>query len=246
MTDASQAASGGTDLYRAYETWKGWDHPFTFSRDDAAYYAGECRDLRLKDAALFEIGFGSGGFLEWARTRGAHVVGSEINPASLEAARSRGIELLPADFERVAATHSERFDTVVSFDVFEHFSLDEITTRLAAVETMLKPGGLFLMRFPNAQSPFGLAPQNGDPTHRTGLSRDVFELLVQPTGFEIVRYGGSYRIGGGGLVRGPVRLVRGVIRGLIGGLLNFAYATAIPYDPVVVIVLRRRARQGDA
>jgi len=197
MTDTSLGAKDA-DLYRAYESWKGWESLFTYDADEDAYFRGECRDLAINGAAVFEIGFGSGNFLQWALTNGASVAGSEINAASLDAARARGIEILPAAFETVADAHANRFETVIAFDVFEHFTLDEITRRLAALETMMKPGGHLLMRFPNAQSPFGLAPQNGDPTHKSALSRDVFELLVQKTGFEIVRYGGSYRIGGGG------------------------------------------------
>ena len=59
--------------------------------------------------------------------------------------------------------HPARFDTVVAFDVFEHFALEEIEARLAALETMIRPGGHLLMRFPNGQSPFGLVLQHGDP-----------------------------------------------------------------------------------
>ncbi len=245
MTDSSSAPTA-SNLYVAYENWKRWDNPFTYSVDENAYFEGECRGLVIAGAMVFEIGFGSGNFLAWAQQKGASVAGSEINPASLESASSRGIALLPAAFEDVADANAGRFDTVFSFDVFEHFTLDEIVCRLAALETMIKPGGHVLLRFPNAQSPFGLAPQNGDPTHRTALSRDVFELLVQKTEFEIVRYGGSFGIGGGGMLRGIVRPLRNLLRSTLGRFLNFVYATRIPYDPVVVIVLRRRLAEGES
>lgn len=245
MDNVSTRVSAATDLYQAYEAWKGWERPFTLSADENAYFQGECQDLRIKGASLFEIGFGSGNFLAWARAKGACVAGSEINPASLDAAQAQGIELLPAAFETVADANANRFDTVVSFDVFEHFTLSEITNRLVALETMMKQGGNLLLRFPNAQSPFGLAPQNGDPTHKSALSRDAFDLLIQNTGFEIVRYGGSYRIGGGGVARGFLRTLRGLLRSMIAATLNFVYATKIPYDPVVVIVLRLSSAQGE-
>jgi SAM-dependent methyltransferase len=244
MTDAS-GMPPDKDLYLAYENWKRWDNPFTFTADENVYFEGECRGLAITGATVFEIGFGSGNFLAWAQQKGANVAGSEINPASLEGARSRGIELLPAAFENVADANASCFDTVVGFDVFEHFTLDEIVRRLAALENMVKPGGHVLLRFPNAQSPFGLAPQNGDPTHKTALSRDAFELLIQNTGFDIVRYGGSFRIGGGGALRSIVRPLRSVLRNALGRFLNFVYSNGIPYDPVVVIVLRRRLAQGE-
>ena len=122
--------------------------------------------------------------------------------------------------------------------------MDEIIVRLKAIETMLKPGGHLILRFPNAQSPFGLAPQNGDPTHVTALSRSAFEQLTQPLALEIVSYEASFRITGGGLVRSLMRRLRYIGRDLIAGLLNFVYAQNIPWDPVVVLVLRKPEQGG--
>ncbi len=234
------AGSPPNDLYQGYETWKGWTKPFTYTAEDAAYFAGESRGTKIEGGDVLEIGFGSGSCLAWARARGARVAGTEINPILIEAARSFGVELLPADFETVAGRHASRFDAIIAFDVFEHFALAEIAARLEATETMLKPGGHLILRFPNAQSPFGLAPQNGDPTHKSALSRSAFEQLIQGTSFEIVRYAPSYRIGGGGPATRLVRRLRYMARDLIGGLLNAIYAQDIPWDPVVVLVLRKR------
>lgn len=228
------------DLYAGYEQWKGWDKPFSLSSEEAVYFAGETRGLRIDGADVLEIGFGSGSFLAWARERGARIAGAEINPTLIGAARSFGVELLPADFETVADQHAARFDTIVAFDVFEHFTLPEIVTRLEAAETMLKPGGHLILRFPNAQSPFGLAPQNGDPTHKSALSRSVFEQLIQGTSFAVVRYAPSYRIASGSVPRRVVRAVRHALRSLVSAALNFIYAQEIPWDPVVVLVLRKR------
>ena len=160
---------------------------------------------------------------------------------SLAAAAERGIELLDADFERIADTHAGRFDAIIAFDVFEHFSYDEVVVRLHAAERMLKPGGHLLMRFPNAQSPFGLVPQHGDPTHRSYLSRSVFEQLIQGSAFEIVRYDHEFRVKGRTPAVFVVRLIRYLMRDLISACFNFIYTTRIPYDAVVVISLRKKA-----
>ena len=113
--------------------------------------------------------------------------------------------------------------------------------RLHAAERMLKPGGHLLMRFPNAQSPFGLVPQHGDPTHRSYLSRSVFEQLIQGSAFEIVRYDHEFRVKGRTPAVFVVRLIRYLMRDLISACFNFIYTTRIPYDAVVVISLRKKA-----
>lgn len=226
-------------LYSGYEQWKRWSRPFTFTDDESRYFAGEMRGIDVAGKRVLEIGFGSGSFLSWARTRGAEVAGTEIIKALLEAALLEGVELVDPAIENVANDYAERFDVIVAFDVFEHFPLDVVVSRLAAARAMLKPGGHLVLRFPNAQSPFGLPPQNGDPTHRSALSRSVFEQLCQLIPFEFVRYGPSYRAPGKGIVKRIVRGLRGALRDGISMLLNFIYNSNIPWDSVVVLVLRK-------
>jgi len=229
------------DLYARYEAWKGWVTPFAVSADERRYFAGETRGLAIRDADVLEIGFGSGSFLAWAREQGARVAGTEINEVLLKAARERFIELLDPAIERIAAAHAGHFDTIAAFDVFEHFTIAEIVVRLEAAATMLKPGGHLLLRFPNGQSPFGLEPQHGDPTHKMALSRSIFEQLIQGMPLTIVGYRAAHAIGGGGAVKSIARGCRALARGAISRLLNAIYATDIPWDPVVVLVLRRNA-----
>lgn len=224
--------------YAGYETWKRWDRLFEPSADDVAVYRRELSGCRIAGGEVLEIGFGAGGFLAWAQSEGGTVAGVEVIEPLAAAARERGIPLLPPAFEEVADAYVSRFDTIVALDVFEHFRLDQVSIRLRAVETMLSPGGHLVLRFPNAQSPFGLAPQHGDPTHLSALSAGVFEQLMQGTSLSIVRYGDAARAPGQGLHR-LVRLARASVRGLVGAILGFAYGQSIPWDPVVTLVLRK-------
>ncbi|PHS21653.1 MAG: hypothetical protein COA84_15410 [Robiginitomaculum sp.] len=237
MTETSKQES---KFYSGYDNWKGWDKFFSYTEENAQYFLGECRDLKVQGGTVLEIGFGSGGFMAWARDNGASIVGTEIQPRLLKAAKKADIKTLPAKFEDVAKENATRFDLIVAFDVFEHFTLDEIITRLRATEAMLRPGGHLLLRFPNGQSPFGLAPQNGDPTHKTALSRSIFEQLIQTMDFEIIRYNCAFRMLGNGLPRKLVRIIRYSIQKAITGLLNIIYTQDIPWEPVVVLVLRKR------
>jgi len=235
-TDSKPAEA---DLYTGYREWKGWEQLFRYSPDRADYFAGETRGLAIANADVLEIGFGAGAFLQWAADHGARIAATEINAQLVRAAAERGIEVIDPGIERIAAAHAGRFDTIVAFDVFEHFTMQEVIARLAAAEKMLKTGGHLLMRFPNAQSPFGLVPQHGDPTHRSYLSKSVFEQLIQQTSFEVVRYDREYRARGRTPATYLARLVRGVLRDAISFCLNLIYATRIPYDAVVVLVLRK-------
>lgn len=237
QTDPSD--SDQSDLYAAYEVWKQWSEPFSYVQDDADYFAGEMRGIKIANGTLLELGFGKGGFLQWARDHGAHIAGTEINLVLLKAAKDREVELLAADFESVAERHRERFDAIVAFDVFEHFTIKALRVRLDAIEMMLRSGGHLVMRFPNAQSPFGLVPQHGDLTHRTGLSKSVFEQLLQGRNLKIVRYGPSFRTPGRRPIQRIVRFLRYCLRDLISAFLNLVYCSDIPSDAVVVLVVQK-------
>ena len=225
--------------YIGYEAWKGWAKPFTFTEEEAEYFSGELNGIPLAGNDVLEIGFGPGNFLAWASAAGANVAGTEVNPVLLEAARRNGLSILDADLSRAAAGHRGQFDVVVAIDVFEHLGCDEVDAALRAVDEMLRPGGYLILRFPNGQSPFGLLPQNGDVTHRTALSKDTVEQLCRETGLRAIRYRGSYRVRGPlGLTR-VVRKLRAVARDTLGAILNSVYALDIPWDPVVVLVMRK-------
>lgn len=225
--------------YAGYEAWKDWSKPFTFDDEHAEYFVGELAGVRIAGADVLEIGFGSGNFLAWARENGAKIAGTEINSSMLAAARQFGVELLKSDFETVASDHAGRFDTIVAFDVFEHFTFDEIDRRIKACEQMLKPGGHLILRFPNGQSPFGLICQNGDRTHRTALSRLIVEQFLYGTSLSATRYAPSFRPRGKTMKKRLGRAARYLARDVIATTLNLVYGQDIPWDPVVVIVLRK-------
>lgn len=243
IQDRSGPSPDSRRHYSRYEEWKGWSQYFLFEDEDAEYFSGELHGVDIAGKRVLEMGFGSGSFLAWARAQGAGICGTEINERSLAEARQFGVEILDAAIETIASQHRERFDVVVAFDLFEHFTLDEIITRIGAVETMLCPGGHLILRFPNGQSPFGLAPQNADITHKTALSKHKLEQICQRTSLQVRRYAGSYRVRGPIGMKRAVRSLRYLARDLLGAMLNLVYACNIPWDPVVVLVMQKTERQ---
>lgn len=238
VSETSRAISENEGISRypksGYEAWNAWDKLFSYGDEKAHYFAGETRDLAISGATGLEIGFGSGDFLKWAQDRGAKVAGTEINSVLLDAARINSVELLPDDFETIAEQQVARFETIIAFDVFEHFIWTR-WRRLDAAGRMLKPGGHMAPRFPNAQSPFGLVPQHGDPTHRSYLSRSVIEHLLQDSKLTVSRYGPFFRLQTGRAQKRVVRALRYWFRDAISAVFNTICATNIPWDPIVVL-----------
>ena len=228
-------------VYASYTELKGWQRPFEYDAEQAEYYRGEFGTDDLSGIRMLEIGFGSGSLLAWARDRGAELVGTEINEASLAAAAERGVTTFTGELADAAPRFEDQFDLIVAFDVFEHLTVSEIMASLAACERMLKPRGRLLLRFPNAQSPFGLIHQYADITHVTPLSGEVLKQLTVGTRLEVIADRAAYPVLGDTVSKRLVRRVRYCLQQLIERILRFVYATGTGFAPVVVVALAKRA-----
>ena len=136
-------------------------------------------------ARILEIGYGHGHFLDWSRDRGCTIVGIEINPALHEAAKAAGHDVHFGSLDDIEFPPGTAFDAIAAFDVFEHLTIPELKSMLGRMDTLLAADGVIVARFPNGGSPFGLAFQSGDITHRTFLNQGAMEQLGDLTGFSV-------------------------------------------------------------
>jgi 2-polyprenyl-3-methyl-5-hydroxy-6-metoxy-1,4-benzoquinol methylase len=104
-------------------------------------------------------------------------MGIEANLELVNIAEHLGYKALHSD--EMYAINADQFDLIAAFDVLEHIPQSEILNFLSQVKRMLKNGGVFIARFPNGDSPFGLANQNGELTHVTAIGSEKFRYLVQ-------------------------------------------------------------------
>lgn len=234
------SAELGAKLYASYDGWKGWKAPFVYDGEAAGYFAAEFAGVPMAGKRILEIGFGNGEFLAWARDRGAIVSGCEVTPAAIAAAQAAGIPLISPDFEADPASHGP-YDIIAAFDVFEHLDAQTIVAKLNAIGRMLSAGGWLLLRYPNGQSPFGLASQHGDATHVTALSRAKIEQYATGVELHTIRYGSTARGPAPTIAKAIVRTIRHALRAMIERMVRFAYATDVDLAPVVTHVLERKA-----
>lgn len=226
-------------IYAEYTTWKRWEHFLECGELDRLRFEGDFADLPMAGKTLFEVGFGTGALLAWARTRGATVIGCELTEDSRAAARAHDVPLIDGDFMRPGALPEEQFDYAVAFDVFEHLPAEAIRAALFVLAAALRPGGMVVLRYPNGQSPFGLTAQHGDITHKVALSRMIVEQLALGSGLETIRYASATYARRPGLRHGVVAFVRRGLRAAMIRVIQLAFATDIPLDAVMLHVLRK-------
>ena len=221
-----------------YTTWKQWDATQfgRCSRHDARYFGWHlrrCHPAPIVDA--LEIGFGNGGFLGFARSRGIAVVGIEMQAELRQRAAAAGIETHATVGEIDPA---RRFDLIAAFDVFEHVAQETLVPLFQALASHLRPGGVLLCRVPNGESPFGRMFQHGDMTHVTTLGLSKFRQIASATGLELNCHGEMpwYLA-----ARNPKRLLRAATQRLIERIVAFAYHwDANALAPNLVVSLRQR------
>ena len=122
-------------------------------------------------------------------------------PESLARAEREGVATLPLDLAESLPEHAGQFALVAAFDVMEHLTYEENRRLLDQVAALLSPGGLFVARFPNGQSPFGRVYQHGDMTHVCILSAAIVRQLLIGRPFDVVHLGNPAPVRASGAVR---------------------------------------------
>lgn len=191
MTTDGLAPEG--DYGSEYLSWKNWGTIHSFGVLDASYEAycnAEIKRARLSEISnVLEIGFGDGNFLAYCKIKKWNVVGTEENQELVNLAKSLGYDAFhTSELEKIPV---DSFDLIVAFDVLEHIEQKYLYGFLTQVKKWLKKDGIFLARFPNGDSPFGLSVQHGDITHVTTIGRGKVEYFAKNLGFDIQFIGGA-------------------------------------------------------
>lgn len=177
-----------------YLEWKHWNNAASFgtlSKNQVAYFEAELKRTRMHfqpGSAVLEIGFGNGAFLTYAKTKEWEVCGVEENKALVATASDSGFNVKNSD--QTSQLPENHFDLVVAFDVLEHIPQTRLIELLTEIKRVLKNGGIFIARFPNGDSPFGLRNQNGDLTHVTTIGTGKIYHLASQSDMQVI-YAGS-------------------------------------------------------
>lgn len=221
------------ELYQSYAAFKKWDgFSSPVPEEDFALIAamGQCTD----SVRMLEIGFGSGQFLDWARAQGFQIAGIEIIPEMVEAARRRGHVV----FDDLHGKIDETFDVVVALDVLEHIPPTELKKFLGRINTLLRPSGRLIARFPNGDSPFSGRYQHGDATHMPPLTAISLSQIAATVGLSIVSATNPRPLPVAQFARLKRRVIYSV-RDLIEILLGRIYfGTRFPMDPNILVVIK--------
>lgn len=134
---------------------------------------------------VVDIGCGQGRLVEQLVAHGYPAArGVDISPEQVGIAHRSGVPgIVCGDFRDLLDRARGTLSAVLATDFLEHFGKDEILEIFDHVHGALEPGGVFIVRSPNATSPFFGNYQFGDFTHETALTPHSFSQISATSGF---------------------------------------------------------------
>ncbi len=93
---------------------------------------------------VLDLGCGKGRFARAMAARGASVVGLDLSPAMVAAARESGLDCLVGSARRLPFADAS-FDAAIAVEVFEHLPAGAIDAACGEVRRVLRPGGSFVL-----------------------------------------------------------------------------------------------------
>jgi SAM-dependent methyltransferase len=142
-----------------------------------------------REGRLLDVGTGFGFFILEMKSRGWEVMGVEISQKALDYASDvLGLTIYPGPLEKIGFPENH-FDVITGFYIIEH--LPNPMAFLKECHRILKPGGLFLLRYPhttpikNLLRLFSIENRLYDlPAHLSDFSPETIQQCLNRVGFE--------------------------------------------------------------
>ena len=141
---------------------------------------------RERTARIVDLGCGDGTLLSTAATEGySNSVGIDLSPEQISAAQLRGLHAVRQEdaFGFVERTPDGTVDVVLTLDILEHFTRDEVLRLAKGIQRILSTSGRWLIHVPNGSSPMHGRIRYADLTHETAYTTSSLAQLLRLAGF---------------------------------------------------------------
>jgi len=138
------------------------------------------------DSKILDLGCGLGILIYCLKKSGyRYVKGVDISLEQVTAAHKLGIEEVNCGnlLGCLKKYNDEAVDVVVTFDVIEHFTKEELIPFVDEINRVLKKKGRWIIHIPNAESPLFGSVRYGDITHEIAFTRTSISQLLYSSGF---------------------------------------------------------------
>lgn len=134
---------GANDMARIRSQFSAWD----------SQYGGFLPDDR--EARVADLGCGDGGLVAWLQAEGFKgAEGVDVSGEQIAGGNAMEISgLTEMDLREYLRSRPNHFDLLFLRDVLGHFNKEEVLEIVELIYESLKPGGMVVVKTPNAESP---------------------------------------------------------------------------------------------
>lgn len=128
---------------------------------------------------VVDLGCGQGALVQWLQQSGfPDTLGIDVSAEQVALATGSGVRgIVCGDFRELLSPAT--MDVIVATDFLEHFDKYEGLELLDDCFDTLRPGGMIILRVPNAVSPFSGNFRHGDLTHESWYTKSsVAQILT--------------------------------------------------------------------
>ena len=144
-----------------------------------------------KTARILDLGCGHGTLIHFALKAGySNIQGVDVSPQQIRLAHKLGISKVQQGdlVETLKTIPPASLDAVVTFDVIEHFTKDELIELVDSINEVLKRGGRWIIHAPSANSPFFGAIRYGDYTHEQAFTPASLQQLLKSSKYSKIEF----------------------------------------------------------
>lgn len=137
---------------------------------------------------ILEIGCGMGQLLSFLKERGfTHLKGIDISQQQIDYAKKTGLDVERIDAIEFLRKEHTKYDTIIMFDVLEHFQKKHLIDLLQLTYSSLNEGGRCIVLVPNLANPIMAGSSRYiDFTHEVGFTEESLLQVMKLVGFENV------------------------------------------------------------
>ncbi|HVR44481.1 MAG TPA: methyltransferase domain-containing protein [Thermoanaerobaculia bacterium] len=144
-------------------------------------------EMAKRSGPAIDAGCGRGEFLALCAGAGVEALGYDTNERSVADARARGLRVELGSLPSCLGRHGDStVGSILASHVVEHLPVDALIGTFAEAKRVLRPGGLFMIETPNAESLAVSASEFWrDPTHLGPRHLAALTLLAREYGFAV-------------------------------------------------------------
>jgi SAM-dependent methyltransferase len=138
-----------------------------------------------RETRILDFGCGAGMLLEWLKSEGyTNVEGVDCDAGQVSFAEGLGVKAYFASDSGLWLRKAGRYDVIFMSDVLEHIPQGDDLHLLHNLNQALNPGGLAIIKVPNANAEFGARARYIDSTHQRVYTELSLHYDLQRSGFQ--------------------------------------------------------------